>query len=584
MINKDFTKFFFIGLMGVCALSSCSDDDAVAQQDQLPTDGGNVGEANDVFSKEEWFPGGELGTGSNEEGCYENQSPEIDSKGLYQIFMRGEESFDKPFISADYGVRKGLGPSFTRDCCKECHPSYGHGWRQDKYNGTAYGNGYLLVVFQPDANRNENGNPVADNAKDTYVGQLTGMPQTRANSPFLPPIDENGINIKWEHVTSMPSGLAMQFPDNGEKFDLIYPEVTIDRSAINVKDMPANYEVRLESTIGVYGTALLDAISEDDMKAQYQKEAEHINLNPLMWNKDANDWASTAWYQLAEGIDGQSPKRIKKFTYAMTRTSLQDGPGANAIWNITNVTRSDRPKLYTTQAWADQMAEEPTVISTIQKEGANPNSYLHAFYGDGSSDSIAACVRNLLSPNTNQFDNPWHNFSAEMSDYDYYAFLVWQRGLAVPQARNLNTAAVKRGKQLFTEMGCVNCHRPSWKTASTDNYWAPANVKQYIDKYGFPTYPGQTIYPYTDLVQHRLDMKNDLRTGWCRTTPLWGRGLSKQETGHEDRLHDCRARNEVEAIMWHAYSKNSQAFYAAEKFYHLKKADRDAVVAFLRAI
>ena len=63
-----------------------------------------------------------------------------------------------------------------------------------------------------------------------------------------------------------------------------------------------------------------------------------------------------------------------------------------------------------------------------------------------------------------------------------------------------------------------------------------------------------------------------------------GRGLSLINSGAEDRLHDARARNEVEAIMWHAYSKNSQAYRAAEKFYKLPKKDRDAVVKFIRSI
>ena len=69
-----------------------------------------------------------------------------------------------------------------------------------------------------------------------------------------------------------------------------------------------------------------------------------------------------------------------------------------------------------------------------------------------------------------------------------------------------------------------------------------------------------------------------------RNTPLWGRGLSSMLTGRSDRLHDCRARNVVEAIMWHCYSKNSQAYNSAVKFYNLPKADRDAVVMFLRSI
>ena len=112
--------------------------------------------------------------------------------------------------------------------------------------------------------------------------------------------------------------------------------------------------------------------------------------------------------------------------------------------------------------------------------------------------------------------------------------------------------------------------------------WRPAVLVSH--NLSLPKYPNQTIYPYTDLVQHRLKMKNDIHGSWCRTTPLWGRGLSRANTGAEDRLHDCRARNEIEAIMWHAYSKDGDAYKSAERFYHLKKADRDAVVKFLRSI
>ena len=86
------------------------------------------------------------------------------------------------------------------------------------------------------------------------------------------------------------------------------------------------------------------------------------------------------------------------------------------------------------------------------------------------------------------------------------------------------------------------------------------------------------------MVQHKLFMKNDIRTGWCRTTPLWGRGLSPLCAGHQDRLHDRRARNVVEAIMWHGVSEKSDAYEATENFYNLSKDDRDAVVAFINAI
>ena len=98
-----------------------------------------------------------------------------------------------------------------------------------------------------------------------------------------------------------------------------------------------------------------------------------------------------------------------------------------------------------------------------------------------------------------------------------------------------------------------------------------------------PRYPHQTIWPYSDLVQHRLFMPNNIRTGWCRTTPLWGRGLSKLCTGAEDRLHDCRARNTLEAIMWHGCAK-SDARYCIEKFRNLSKEQRDDIIFFVESI
>ena len=80
-------------------------------------------------------------------------------------------------------------------------------------------------------------------------------------------------------------------------------------------------------------------------------------------------------------------------------------------------------------------------------------------------------------------------------------------------------------------------------------------------------------------------MVNDIRTGWCRTTPLWGRGLHQLCTGatYADRLHDCRARNVIESIMWHGNAQ-SDARRSVEQFRNLSKADRDAIVEFINAI
>ncbi len=48
-----------------------------------------------------------------------------------------------------------------------------------------------------------------------------------------------------------------------------------------------DYEVRLESTIGIYGTGLLDAISDEDLRRQYEEEEKDgflpNGLNPAVF-------------------------------------------------------------------------------------------------------------------------------------------------------------------------------------------------------------------------------------------------------------------------------------------------------------
>ena len=571
---KHVTKATLCGLLALSwALTGCSDSSDTMEENpglgELKPSEDVFGKATGNFSADEWFPGGRLGT--TEKASYSAATPAVENiAGMENDFNTGEDFFEHLY-TFDQEPRKGLGPAWVRNSCIACHPSYGHGKRQTEYRANQIGNGYLLVIYHPGDN--------------SYVSEVTGMPQTQAAAPFKAPIDESMISIEWKTVTVMESGLPMQFEDEGG-YSLIYPEVRIPQEAFNTNPKPSNYDVRLESTIGIYGTALLDAISDEDIEEQWKKESKYVTLNPAMWDNDAKTFKPAAYYTAKYNDTGKHRGEhgpLKRFTYAMTRGSLQDGAGSNAIWNITNVSRSDRNWLYTTSAWAQAMSEDPDVIASIKADPSSP------YYADGSESKIAEAVRNLLDPSTNQFDNQWHKFSPEMNDKQYYQFMVWHRGLAVPAARNLNNAEVQRGKELFSEIGCAQCHRPSWTTGN-DDMWIDASITAYAKSIGkdahqvLPRYPGQTIWPYTDMVQHRLFMKNDLRTGWCRTTPLWGRGLSRRLTGADDRLHDCRARTVLEAIMWHGYSKESDGYRATEKFYHLKKADRNALIKFVESI
>ena len=562
---------FVVMLIAAVTLAACRENGDGPSLKREP-DAKYVGQAVGNFEASEWYPGGELGTTDNvTEGCYEDETPSVLAQGLETEFNLGEAAFERKFTQSTAPF-KGLGPAYVRSSCLDCHPGYGHGKWQKEYKA-GFGNGYLLVIYHPVDGANSDDGP--------YVAEVTGMPQTKAVAPFLPPIDEDKISLNWVKVTAMESGIPMAFPD-GETYELIYPELYIPEDAFNTDPTPYQtgpVAFRLESTIGIIGTGLLDAIPEESIKEQYIAEAPYVELNPAFWDKAAGDFAPTAWYTLAEGqfADGTpapaGTKKLKRFTYAMTRASLQDGAGANAIWNITNVSRGDRHFLYSTKAWAKKMSETPSVIAAVKADPSSP------YYADGTDEGIAEAILNLLDPSTDQFNNKWHNFTPEMGEDQYYNFLVWHRGLSIPRARNLNRPEVQRGKEVFNKIGCATCHKASWETKD-DNYWAPAITKGKQ----LPRYRNQKIYPYSDMIQHRLFMKNGIHGSWCRTTPLWGRGLSRANTGSEDRIHDCRARNVIEAIMWHGYSRKSDAYESTEKFYNLSKEDRDAVVEFINSL
>lgn len=396
---------------------------------------------------------------------------------------------------------------------------------------------------------------------------------TMAESPFLPPLNPDKVHISWKEVSSMPSGISMKFPDNSEKFTLRYPEVSIEEDAFNTDPRPTNYAVRLIASCNFQGLGLIDAISNEDLEAQYKAESEHAELNPEFWDNTSKKLTDNAY---AEDAFGQ--KFIKRFNYDLLEGCLQNDV---ALWDELNVLRSDIKHICSTPAWAKAMSENEDIISKVLEEGKDPSSRLHPYYNDGTREGVKEALAYLLSPSddVDLYNNKYYNFQPEMTDDQYHSFIVWHRGIAVPRARDLNNKDVQRGKELFYSMGCTNCHKPSW-TTGPDNYGRSKIIENKL----LPQYAGQKIYPYSDFIQHKLDMINDIHGSWCRTTPLWGRGLSRINSGAEDRLHDARARNEVEAIMWHCYSKNSQAYQSAIQFYNLKKADRDAVVKFIQSI
>lgn len=560
-------------LFAAFATLSCSESNS---NEESKEESWEIGAGTKPEYPEDYYAGGLLGTTSvNASTAYKQPSAAVEQAGLMTEFNEGEYLFEKDFNENKDGAFAGLGPVYVRRGCLYCHPGYGHGGRQNSYNADTHKNGYLLVVY--------------DKQTNAYMRSVAGMPQTKAVKPFKAPIDENQIKIQW---LAYQDEWGNTFAD-GETYDLTYPEVTIPASAYYAPvivqrngtdiEIPADavkdeIAVRLESTIGIYGTGLLDAIDDEEITAQWQSEGSYFNsigrtdaLNPAMWNQADGTWNS--FY--ANTLQGDGTKYVRRLTYALSRGPVLDGAGANAIWNITNVTRPDRRYHYLDLAgkyYAEQSAKDPDVqkgfaeyIQHIDPDKRHPEWH---------TDNIAENIKTYLTSKS---------LDPEMTQEQYKNLMIWHRGLAVPAARNTTKEDFKQGKRLFTQIGCASCHRPSWKTGE-DKIKDPN--KLFTDK-DMPRYPNQKIWPYTDMVQHRLFMKNDIRTGWCRTTPLWGRGLAKKCNGGTERMHDCRARNVIEAIMWHGCTSEGQksdAYESVVKFRQLNKKEREQVVYFIESI
>ena len=466
---------------------------------------------------EEWYSGGKKGTVFDATSqAYSQPMPAIEEDGdLLRQFLRGETLSEKSFVASEGMAFSGLGPVYIRKSCIACHPSYGgRSRRVEKFDTNDSQNGYLLMIYNPD----EPGLPLASK-------YFTGMTQTKAVAPFKAPINEEGIKITWNNHTDE---YGNKFKD-GTPYSLIYPTVSIAQSSILFDDFDmSKHAACLEATIGIYGTGLLDAISDEDLREQHAIEQARGYCQGVIGADIVETEATNPYYP------GPHPGR---FTYLCTRGTLDNGPGANALWNITNVTRPDRRSHYITAEYAKVMSQDPEVQQGLNQTEEEIYDYLMST-----------------------------TLEAEMTQKDYEAFMVWHRGLAVPAARNLDDPKVQRGKQLFTDAGCVACHRPSWTTRS--------NYKP------LPAISNQKIYPYTDLLRHDLDMIEPGRAKVCRTTPLWGRGLMTVTSGYTDMLHDLRARNYEEAILWHG----GEAKKSKETFWAMPKDDREALIKFLEAI
>jgi len=228
--------------------------------------------------------------------------------------------------------------------------------------------------------------------------------------------------------------------------------------------------------------------------------------------------------------------------------------------------------------WVWDDALQKTVLGRFGWKAGQPNlnqQNVHAFSGDmglttrlrpfdDCTDAQTACRQ---APNGNGPDG-----EPEVSDNILRLVLFYTRNLAVPARRDVDSPQVLAGKNLFFQAGCQSCHTPSFTTS--------ANAAE-------PELANQVIRPYSDLLLHDMgeglaDHRTEFKASgrdW-RTAPLWGIGLTETVSGHTQFLHDGRARNLMEAVLWHG----GEAEGAKQQVLTFNAQQRAALLAFLNSL
>lgn len=234
-----------------------------------------------------------------------------------------------------------------------------------------------------------------------------------------------------------------------------------------------------------------------------------------------------------------------------------DGDGisgrTNEVWDAVH-----RKKALGRFGWK---ANQPSILQQVAA----------AFLGDMGITSVIFPAQNCtdFQSDCRQATN---GGNPEIRDDDLAKVALYASTLAVPARRDWQDETVLLGKSLFSKAQCDACHVPVLKTGEHAT---------------IPALSNQTIRPYTDLLLHDMgeelaDQRSDFEASgseW-RTPPLWGIGLFETVNDHSHYLHDGRARNLTEAILWHG----GEAEAAKSHFLKLSKKERAALLRFLQSL
>ena len=460
-----------------------------------------------------------------------------------EIHLAGDAHFETSFTTApnnEHPELDGLGPVFNNQDCNSCHQ------RDGRPSTLTIPEGQERILLGADAGiflriSIDDGEcliPAADNnyCKNTPVPDFgtqlfhRGVLKARADWSENPFIGQANVYLSYQTEDfTYPDGTSITLKKPVFEIDGLYDVSPEQQADSALKQANINFSPR--NGMPVFGLGLLELIPEQDILAladESDTDNDGISGRP--------NWV----YDIIKDNNNEAlPVSLGRFGWKANTPSVrvQSLGALRGDMGITN-------PLFPDESIANTALHESYLTRTgFVDTGVDENGHSEA--DQAFSDEVV--------------------FYAET--------------LAVPNRRNVNDQNVVAGAILFEQVNCTGCHNPSFVTASGDvsvgGVSAPAALK------------GQSIYPFTDMLLHDMgadlaDNRRDFTANgleW-KTRPLWGIGLTKTVNSAAGFLHDGRADNVEEAILWHGgEALNSKTAFAA-----LSSVERGQLVSFVMSL
>ena len=470
------------------------------------------------FSIDEKFPGG-LASSNTKAGISLEQPSATLAPQQHAEFYAGRALANQPWVIAPTitTARDGLGPYFHQRTCLACHSRGGKGDIPEKSSQLL--DQAVVRLSIPAINESQIGpqpDPVYGVQLQPKSTSVVDRLALRNRRTDLPA--EAKIYLQW-------SSKAFTYPD-GQVVMLRRPQLDIRQ--LGYGPLATNIQTSLRAAPSIQGMGLIEAIPQaaiDQLADPDDQDRDGIS-GRLNWVTD-HTADQTNPVPLVPGRFGLKAN-IHNLEQAVAAAFHQD----------LGITTPNFPQQTCTQ------------LQTACQQQPNGNDHPPATESNkNASDLPVEVPQHVLNLVTNYITH-----------------------LAVPARQEASLKATKQGRKLFYQQGCGSCHQPSFKTVSSGKN---------------PELHDLTIYPYSDfllhdmgdeLADHRADFSASGRE-W-RTAPLWSAGLHKRVNGNQFYLHDGRARNIEEAVLWHG----GEADQSRQNFIQLSSNERRQLIQFVRSL